>query len=145
RAAAADAKAINPRISLASLLEHQHRLGEARVVVEECLALDPHDDQARYFSAVLDRRQNQHGAAERRLCDLLGSEPRHPYVRYACRYELAQILDRTERFDEAMQVLAEAKQLVRALTDTDSLLRTYDLGAEIARRVALGQPKGILQ
>jgi tetratricopeptide (TPR) repeat protein len=145
RAAAADSQAINPRISLAGLLEKQHCLREARAVVEECLAINPHDEQAHYVSALLDRRENQLELAERRLRELIQSEPRHPYVRYACRYELAQILDRTERFDEAMKMLAEAKQLVRALTDTEALLRTYDLAAQNARRIALSLPKNILQ
>jgi tetratricopeptide (TPR) repeat protein len=145
RAATADTKAINPRISLALLLEHQHRLGEARAVVEECLAIAPRDDQAQYLWALLDRREGQVEASERRLRDLIKSEPKHPYVRYACRYELAQILDRTERFDEAIQVLAEAKQLVRALADTELLLKTYDRAAESARRFASSQPRTILQ
>jgi tetratricopeptide (TPR) repeat protein len=145
RAAAADSQAINPRISLALMMEKQHCLREARAVVEECLAINPHDEQAHYVSALLDRRENLFGSAERRLRELIQSEPKHPYVRYACRYELAQVLDRTERFDEAMKMLAEAKQLVRALTDTEVLLRTYDLAAERARRFALGQPKNILQ
>jgi tetratricopeptide (TPR) repeat protein len=145
RAAAADPKAINPRISLALLLEHQHRLGEARAVVEECLAITPHDDQAQYLWALLDRREGQLEASERRLRDLIKSGPKHPYVRYACRYELAQILDRTERFDEAMQVLAEAKHLVRKLADTELLLKTYDRAAESARAFASSQPRTILQ
>ncbi len=144
RAAAADAKAINPRISLAVLSEQQHRLDEARAAVEECLAVAPCDDQARYFSAVLDRRENKLEEAERRLRELIHSEPKHPYVRYACRYELAQILDRTERFDEAMQLLAQAKQIVRALTDTEVLLQGYDRSAEVARRLAVEPPKAIL-
>ncbi|HRY52048.1 MAG TPA: sulfotransferase [Candidatus Paceibacterota bacterium] len=145
RAAAADSKAINPRISLAVLLEQQHRLDEARAAVEECLAIDPRDDQARYFSAVLDRRENQLEAAESRLRQLIQSDPKHPYVRYACRYELAQILDRTGRLDEAMNVLAEAKQIVRTLTDTEVLLKSYDQAAESARQFALSQPKNILR
>jgi tetratricopeptide (TPR) repeat protein len=145
RAAAADSQAINPRISLALMMEKQHYLREARAVVEECLAINPRDEQAHYVSALLDRRENLFDPAERRLRELIQSEPKHPYVRYACRYELAQILDRTERFDEAMKMLAEAKQLVRALADTEALLRTYDLAAERARRFALGQPKNILQ
>ena len=145
RAAAADSKAINPRISLAVLFEQQHRLEEARAAVDECLAIDPRDDQARYFSAVLDRRENQLEAAESRLRQLIQSDPKHPYVRYACRYELAQILDRTGRFDEAMKLLAEAKRIVRALTDTERLLKSYDQGAESARQYALNQPKKILR
>src|SRR5579859_998769 len=133
QAAAADPRAINPRISLAVLAEQNHRLAEARVAVEECLGIDPRDDQARYFQAVLERRENKLTEAETRLRDLLSSEPRHPYVRYACRYELAQVLDRTERFDEAMRFLGEAKAIVRALTNTELLLRGYDQGAQSAR------------
>src|SRR6266446_10847194 len=41
QAAAADASGINPRISLAVLLEQQHQLEEARAAVGECLAIDP--------------------------------------------------------------------------------------------------------
>jgi hypothetical protein len=93
----------------------------------------------------LDRREGQLEAAERRLRDLIQSEPKHPYVRYACRYELAHILDRTERFDEAMQALAEAKQLVRALADTELLLKTYDQAAEIARRCVSSLPTNVLR
>jgi len=144
RAAAADPRSINPRISLAVLLEQQHHLNEARTAVEECLAIDSGDDQARYFSAVLDRRQNKLEEAECRLRDLIASEPRHPFVRYACRYELAQLLDRTDRFDEAMQFLAEAKGLVRALTNTELLTTGYDQGAESTRRFTNNLPKDIL-
>jgi len=145
QAAAADPRAINPRISLAVLLEQQHQLEAARAAVGECLAIDPRDDQARYFSAVIDRRENKLDDAERRLRDLIASEPRHPFVRYASRYELAQVLDRTDRIDEAMRLLAEAKQIVRGLTDTDLLTEGYDRGAENARRFTNSQPKDILR
>src|SRR5207245_5212284 len=64
-------------------LEQQHQIDEARLVVEQCLAIDPGDDQARYFYAVLDRRENKLEDAERHLRDLIASEPKHPYVRYA--------------------------------------------------------------
>ena len=63
---------------------------------------------------------------------------------YACRYELAQVLDRTDRFDEAMRFLVEAKELVRALTDTAMLKRGYDQGAESIRRFTTSQPRDIL-
>jgi Flp pilus assembly protein TadD len=144
QAAAADARAVNPRISLAVLLEKNHRLVEARAAVLECLAIDPHDDQARYFTAVLDRREGKMHEAERGLRDLLASEPRHPFVRYAARYELAQVLDRTDRFDEAMALLKEAKTIVLALTDTGLLIRAYDRSAESARSFTAGQPKNVL-
>jgi len=143
-ASAADPRGINSCISLAVLLDQQHQLDEARVAVEECLTIDPRDDQARYFSAVLDRRENKLERAERSLRDLIASEPKHPFVRYACRYELAQLLDRTDRCDEAMRFLGEAKGLVRALTNTELLTRGYDYGAERGRAFTKNLPKDIL-
>jgi len=144
QAAAADARGINPRISLAVHLEKNHRLEEARAAIHECLAIDPKDDQARYFNAVLDRREGHLQEAERGLRDLLASDPRHPFVRYAARYELAQVLDRTDRFDEAMVLLREAKEIVLALTDAKLLMRSYDQIAESGRRFIAAQPNNIL-
>ena len=145
RAAAADPRGINPRISLAVLLEKNHELGPARIAVDECLAIDSRDDQACYFSAVLDRRDGHAETAEVKLRDLLAREPRHPYVRYAGRYELAQILDRSGRFDEAMTLLKEAKTIVASLTDTRQLIHGYDRSALGARRFTEGLPKDILR
>jgi Flp pilus assembly protein TadD len=145
RAASSDPRALNPRISLAVLLEKNHRLEEARTLINECLAFAPGDDQARYFSAVLDRREGRLDEAERRLRDLIVSNPTHPYVRYSCRYELAQILDQRGCFDEAMGLLAEAKQMVRTLTDTDLLMRGYDRDAANFRRLVAALPRDILK
>jgi cytochrome c-type biogenesis protein CcmH/NrfG len=145
RAAQADPRGINARISLAVLAEQNHRLDEARLVIDECLAIDSRDDQARYFAAVLDRREGRLDHAETRLRDLIASEPRHPFVRYAVRYELAQILDRTERYAEAMSLLLEAKKTVSALTDTELLLKAYDESAEGARRFTRNLPSTILE
>jgi tetratricopeptide (TPR) repeat protein len=144
RAAAAEPRGINSRISLAVLLEKAHCLDQARAAVAECLAIDPQDEQARYFSALLDRREGKMQEAESQLRDLIASGLQHPYVRYAARYELAQVLDRTERFDEAMRLLAEAKAIVRGLADTGLLMRSYDQKAESVRRFTASQPKEIL-
>ena len=145
QAAAADPRAINPRISLAVLLERGHDLAAAREAVAECLAIDPRDEQARYLQAVLDRRAGDSAGAERGLRDLLTPEPAHPFVRYAARYELAQLLDRSGRVDEAMTELATAKELVRQITDVAPLLRAYDHGAASARQFTRSLPRDILQ
>ena len=145
RAAAAEPRGINSRISLAVLLEKANCLDQARSAVAECLAIDPHDDQARYFAALLNRREGKMQEAESQLRDLIASEPQHPYVRYAAGYELAQVLDRTDRFDEAMRLLAEAKDIVRGLADTGLLMRSYDQQAESVRRFTASQPKDILR
>jgi tetratricopeptide (TPR) repeat protein len=145
RSAALDPRGINPRMALAILLEQNHRFAESREAVASCLAIDPRDDQARYFAALLDRRENNLEAAERALRDLIAAGPRHPYVRYASRYELAEVLNRTERFDEAMETLAEAKRLVRALGDVNGMLKEYDEEAAKYRRSTQVLPANILR
>jgi Flp pilus assembly protein TadD len=145
KAAAADPQGINPRMSLAMLFEQNHRFAEAREAVASCLAIDPGDDQARYFAAFLDRRENKIEDAERRLRDLIASGPRHQYVQYASRYELAEVLNRTDRFDEAMQMLVEAKAFVRRLGDIEGLLKEYDQIAEQDRVATRKLPKDILR
>jgi tetratricopeptide (TPR) repeat protein len=145
RAAAVAPRGIDPRISLAVLLGRQHRVSEARAAVEECLAINPRNEQARYFSAVLDRREGNFERAELQLRELITDEPKHPYVRHACRHELANILDRTDRIDEAMKLLVEAKQIVGAQTNKEVLLRNYDQAAEAASRFTSAQPRQILR
>jgi tetratricopeptide (TPR) repeat protein len=145
RAAAADPRGINPRMALAILFEQNHRFGQAREAVAACLAIDPRDDQARYFAALLDRRENKTDEAERRLRDLIASGPTHQYVQYASRYELAEVLNLTGRFDEAMAALAEAKRLVRALGNVEAMLKEYDEEAGKYRRDTQALPANILR
>jgi Flp pilus assembly protein TadD len=145
KAAAADPQGINPRMALAILFEQNHRFAEAREAIASCLAIDPRDDQARYYAAFLDRRENKIEDAERRLRDLIASNPQHQYVQYASRYELAEVLNRTGRFDEAMQMLVEAKNLVRRLRNIESMLKEYDRDADQYRRSTQELPKDILR
>lgn len=145
QAAALEPRGINPRMALAIFFEQHHRFAEAREAIAACLAIDPRDDQARYFEALLDRRENKLEDAERRLRDLIASQPRHQYVQYASRYELAEVLNRTDRFDEAMENLVEAKRVVRTLGDTESMLKEYDQFAEVFRRTTVTLPQNILR
>ena len=145
KAAAADPIGINPRMAAAILLEQNHRFAEAREAIASCLAINPRDDQARYFTAVLDRRDNKIEDAERGLRDLIASRPQHQYVQYASRYELAEVLNRTNRFDEAMQMLLEAKDLVRRLANIEAMLQAYDHAAGQDRRSSRELPKDILR
>lgn len=144
-ASAANPSAVNPRICMALLLEKRQRFDEARKEVEHCFAINPADEQARYVSALLFLREDKLEQAECQLRDLIASEPKHEYVRYAARYELAHVLDRTERFDEAMKYLIEAKNLVRMLADPKILARQYDVSAGKLSREARRFPKQILR
>jgi tetratricopeptide (TPR) repeat protein len=145
KASATDPQSINPRMALAILAEQNHGFAEAREVIASCLAIDPQDDQARYYAAFLDRREGRLEDAECRLRDLIASGPRHQYVQYASRYELAEVLDRTGRFDEAMQMLLEAKDLVRRLGNIDVMLKEYDREAGQYRESTRELPKNILR
>ena len=145
KAAAADPRNINPHMAMAILSEQNHRFAEARAAIASCMAIDPRDDQARYYAAFLDRRENKIEDAERRLRDLIASNPQHQYVQYASRYELAEVLNRTDRFDEAMQMLAEAKNLVRRLGNIEGMLKEYDQEAGQYRRSTQELPKDILR
>jgi tetratricopeptide (TPR) repeat protein len=145
KAAAANPKSVNPPLALAIWMERHHRLTDAREYVNQCLAIDAKDEQAIYFAAVLDRRENKLGAAETRLRDLIASDPRHQFVQYACRYELAEVLDRTERYDEAMQLLTEAKSLVRRLGNIPAMLGQYDSEASQIRQRTQALPRDILR
>lgn len=144
-AAALAPDAINPRVALATIYEQQSRFEDARSQVDKCLLLDSKDDQARYLDALLDRREKKVASAERKLRGLMASEPTHQFVRYACRYELAQILDQTERFDEAMELLKVAKDIVGSLVDSKMLTENYDCMANSNTRVANDFPKDILR
>lgn len=145
RAAALDPTGINPRMALAISYEHEQRFAEARDIVASCLKIDPRDDQARYYTTFLDRRENKLEEAEQGLRDLIASKPKHPYVAYASRYELAEVLNRTDRFDEAMETLTEAKKIVAGLADIDGMLRIYDEMADGNLRVTQALPVDILR
>jgi len=143
-AAAIDPAAIDPRICLALLMEKGQRFDEACKVVDECFGINPADEQARYVSALLNQRLKKLELSERELRELIASEPKHEYVRYAARYELAQILDRAGRFEEAMRLLIEAKDIVMKLADPKVLANQYDTSAGKLRDAAAQHPKNVL-
>lgn len=146
QAAALEPRNLELQIKLAMFLVKGHGIEEARSAVRRCLELDPANDEARYLSAHLDRRENKLEEAERQLRSLLASDLKSPQVRYSCHAELAYILDRTERFEEAMVVLQEGKHFARqsALNLTDMRKPFYE---EQERAVARARsfPNNILR
>jgi len=118
---------------------------EARVAVNKCLELDARSEQGRYLSAQLDRRENKLIEAEKQFRELIASGLRQPYINYSCHYELAQILDRTGRFDEAMAKLAEAKKLARKTVNVEAELKMFDSWHGSVVQKARALPKNILE
>jgi tetratricopeptide (TPR) repeat protein len=145
-AADAEPRNLELQVALAAFLAKTGGVEEARPAVCRCLELDPANDEARYLSAHLDRRENKLEDAERQLRALLASDLKGLQARYSCYAELAYILDRTERFDEAMTVLEEGKRFARQtaldLTASQKSARE-DLEKRSARTKSF--PRNILQ
>jgi tetratricopeptide (TPR) repeat protein len=144
RAAALNPRAANPSIGLAILYEESNSLLEAREMVLRGLATSPHDEEASYMHAHLDRREGKLLDAERQLRDLIASDPKHPYVTYAARFELANILDQLGNVDEAMNYLGQAKDMVRTSEDAKRLSDTFHANTEAHLRWLRTLPKDIL-
>lgn len=130
RALCAQAANLEPRnlelqLSLASFLARTGGTGEARDAVNKTLSLDSQNQPARYLAAHLDRRENKLAEAEQGLRGLLTSAPRDQQLVMHAHFELARVLDRTERFDEAMAELAEAKRVAATTFDTALSLKKY--------------------
>lgn len=133
------------QLKLAAMMARSSSIDEARAAVGRCLEMNPGHEQARYLSACLDRRENKLAAAEQQLRDLVAARPRDPAVHYSCRSELALLLDRSGRFDEAADVLAEAKKLARQAFGKEAERRAFYERHENDIRQARALPKNILQ
>jgi len=113
-------------------------LDEAWDCVAAILAKDPHEDQARYFRALLLHRKKQNTEAETALRDLIKEGPQYPYVKYAAPHLLGVVLDQLGQYDEAIHWLLTAKAQVRTITDTTLLEKSYDDGDRRRRELLAG-------
>jgi tetratricopeptide (TPR) repeat protein len=115
RAAAEKGAAPDVFVTLAELYERRAALDQATELVQRALGLDQSHARARLVRARLDRLSDRLLEAENRVRSLLTSGDGDPWLRARAWYELAEILDRLARFDEAMDAFLEAKALVRPL------------------------------
>jgi tetratricopeptide (TPR) repeat protein len=144
KAAELDPGNLEVQVNLASFLSRTNSVDEAREAVERCLKLDPRSEAARYLSAHLCRREDKLVEAEQQFRDMLACGLQDWQVRYFCHLELARIFDRTERFDEAMAELAEAKRLAAQSINIAEAEKTFDERRERVVRKANALPKNIL-
>jgi tetratricopeptide (TPR) repeat protein len=122
----ADPGSVHARLSLSAWLEREGRVNEAWASVEESLAHHPADAQALYFRAFLLNRKGLNDEAEAALRELIRSSQGDASVKHSSRHLLAQVLDETGKYEEAMRWLKESKGLLRQMVDTASLERIYD-------------------
>jgi len=144
KAADKEPRNLDLQLKLASLLARTSGVEEARVTVNRCLELDSHNEQARYLSAHLDRRESKLADAERQFRELIARSPRDPRLRYSCHSELANVLDRTERYEEAMAQLEEGKSLARQTFNLAAERKSFYERHDDEVRKAKSLPKNIL-
>jgi tetratricopeptide (TPR) repeat protein len=112
---AAQQKDITPETlaQLAEVYERLRRMENAYQLVERALKMDPKSAPTLLTSARLRRQSGQLEAAECMLRDF--PVDAGPELRARAAYELGAILDRQERYDEAMTGFLKAKELLRPL------------------------------
>jgi tetratricopeptide (TPR) repeat protein len=100
-------------IKLAELYERLRRLPEAAQLVDRALTLNPANPAALLVHARLERLAGRLEAAEQVLRSFISKPNPDIWTHAQAWYELATILDRQNRFDDAMTAFLEAKALMR--------------------------------
>jgi tetratricopeptide (TPR) repeat protein len=100
-------------VKLAELYERLRRLPEAGELVARALILDPTCPEALLVQARLERLAGRLETAEQYARSLLTRPIADPTTHAQAWYELATVLDREEKFDDAMTAFLEAKALLR--------------------------------
>ena len=111
-------------LGLVQVLEREGRYEEAGQWVGRALEGRSPNAEFRYLEALVLSRQDKNEEAESRLRSVLDSRSVTPVeVRYRAAYLLAGILDRSQRYAEAAEVLGEAKQEVAAFPGIKNLCK----------------------
>jgi len=105
--------AVGALINLADIFIHDKRLDEAAELVARAGRMDSKDPRVLVEDAAIQRLRGNVAEAESILRELLASPQANASARIRALYELAGILDRDGRYDDAMTALLEAKELVR--------------------------------
>ncbi|HEX4349394.1 MAG TPA: sulfotransferase [Verrucomicrobiae bacterium] len=100
-------------IKLAEIYERLRRLPEALQLVERALTLAPANPAALLVCARLERLAGRLEAAEQLLRSFVTKLNPDIWVHAQAWYEFGNVLDRQEKYDEAMTAFLEAKALMR--------------------------------
>lgn len=128
RALLLDATAVDAVQELVLCYERSGESEKAREHLEPYLEKNPRDLTARYLQAFLWQRAGRLEEAETLLQDIVAGDVQRSRVYLSCFYLLADILDKTNRPQEAMQKLLHVKSLVLQNPDFKTTLDHYDLG-----------------
>ncbi len=100
-------------LELAGLYERSHQLDDAQSVVQEALAREPANETALLQKAILDRRQGNVAQAESAFRTLAEDSSHTWQTRSQSSYELGQLLDGQERYDDAFEAFLAAKRRIK--------------------------------
>jgi Flp pilus assembly protein TadD len=113
RASGEKGASIGALVTLSDVLIRERRPDEAAEMVAHAARIDPKDPRVRLEEATLQRHAGKTDAAESIFRSLLADRSSGVAVQIRASYELAGILDRSARYDEAMSVLLEIKAIQR--------------------------------
>ena len=128
RALAADSSAVDAVQELVLSYERSGQSDKAQEFLQPYLEKNPSDVTARYLQAFLWQRAGRLADAETILQDIVAGQLHRSRVYLSCFYLLADILDKTNRPQEAMRHLLHVKELVLQNPDFKTTLDHYDLG-----------------
>jgi Flp pilus assembly protein TadD len=114
RAAEKKGANIGALMTLADIFIRDGRLDEATDLVARASQIDRKDSRVRLEEAAILQQRGQFDVAESMFRDLISKPDSGTPVLVRAHYDLAVILDRSGRFDEAMTTLLEVKALQRA-------------------------------
>ena len=100
-------------VLLAEIYLHDGRIDEAAELVARAAQMDPKNPVVLAEEAVVRRSRGKASEAESLFRELLANPAASLVVRVRAFYQLASILDSEGRYDEAMDMLLEAKALLR--------------------------------
>jgi tetratricopeptide (TPR) repeat protein len=103
---------VSTLLDLASLYERRHQLEDASAAIGEALAREPTSELAQLQQAILNRRLRDSARAETTLRALVANTSNSSPIRAQAWYELAQLLDERQQYDDAFQALIAAKKLM---------------------------------
>lgn len=126
RAVSADPNSVHALLSMAAWWERERRLADAIECAEACLDRHPQDPQARYYHTFLLHRQGRNDEAAAALRELNKRGNLDTNLKVSAHHLLGVVLDALGNYDEAWQMLGNAKAAAKTTTDTDALIRTYD-------------------
>jgi len=107
------ADTVQTLVELAGMYERTHQLADAQAAIEEAIRRDPDNGNIRLQQAMLHSRQGELAQAETELHALAANTNRHPQIRSNAWYELGQLLDNSNRYDDAFAAFVAAKQLLK--------------------------------